>query len=111
MVSFFSIYVQLKSSSDKKKTAVKSETHFSRGAIKVQRGKVLNKNAIIDRSWSSAKLFIMPNCTDISNEHVPLTVENVCDLICFEIKVRTCSFGKKNKSYSINRFLYEKYFY
>ena len=32
--AFFGRYVQLKSSfSDKKKTAVKSETHFSRGAI------------------------------------------------------------------------------
>ena len=30
---FFSRYIELKSFSDKKKTAVKSETHFSREAI------------------------------------------------------------------------------
>ena len=58
-------------------------------------------------SWSSAKLFIMQNYTDIANGDVPLTVENAW---YFEIKVRTC-FGKKNKSYLITRFLYKKYFY
>ena len=39
--------------------------------------KVLKENSIIDRSWSSAKLFIMQNYTDNANENVPLTVENV----------------------------------
>ena len=76
---FFSKYVQLKSSfSDEKTSAVKSETHFSRGAIKVYRGKVLKKNSIIGRSWSSGKLLIMQTYTD--NKHygdVALTVENV----------------------------------
>ena len=39
--------------------------------------KVLKENSIIDRSWSSAKLFIMQNYTDNANGNVPLTVENV----------------------------------
>ena len=33
MVSFFSRYIKLKTSSAKKKTAVKSETHLTREAI------------------------------------------------------------------------------
>ena len=52
---FFSTYVQLKSSfSDKKTSARKSETHFSREAIENYCGKVLKENSIIGRSWSSA---------------------------------------------------------
>ena len=51
---FFIRYVQLKSSFSDEKTAVKSETHFSREAIENQQGKVLKKNSIIVRSWSSA---------------------------------------------------------
>ena len=43
----------------KKISVVKSETHFSREAIKNQRGKVLKENSIIGRGWSSAKLFIV----------------------------------------------------
>ena len=39
--------------------------------------KVLKENSIIDRSWSSAKLFIMQNYIDNANGNVPLTVENV----------------------------------
>ena len=59
-VVFFSKYVQLKSSfSDEKISAVKSETHFSREAMKNQCGKVLKENSIIGRGWSSAKLFIV----------------------------------------------------
>ena len=64
----------------------------------------IKKNAIIDRSWSSAKLFMMQNYTDNTNGDVPLTVENMIFLISFEIKVCTCSFGKENKSYLINCF-------
>ena len=56
---------------------MKSETHFSREAIKVQRGKVLKENSIIARRWSSAKLLIMQNYTDNANGNAPLTVENV----------------------------------
>ena len=71
-------YVQLKSSfSDEKTSAVKSETHFRRGAIKVHRGKVLKKNSIIGKSWKSAKLFIIQNYTDGGNGNVPWTVQNV----------------------------------
>ena len=47
---FFIRYVQLKSSFSDEKTAVKSETHFSREAIENQQGKVLKKNSIIDSS-------------------------------------------------------------
>ena len=32
---------------------------------------------IIDRSWSSAKLFTARNYTENANGNVPLTVENV----------------------------------
>ena len=46
-------------------------------AIKNQLGKVLKENSIIGRSWSSAKLFIVQNCTENTNGYVPLTVENV----------------------------------
>ena len=57
---FFTRYGQLKGFfSDEKATVVKSETHFSREAIGKKRVKVLKKNFIIGRSWSSAKLFIM----------------------------------------------------
>ena len=56
---------------------MKSETHFSREAIKVQGGKVLQENSIIAGRWSSAKLLIMQNYTDNANGNVSLTVENV----------------------------------
>ena len=55
---------------------MKSETRFSREAIKVQRGKVVKENSIIARRWSSAKLSIMKNYTDNANGDVPLTVEH-----------------------------------
>ena len=74
---FFSRYVQLTSSfSDQKTSAVKAEIDFSRGAIKVWRGKVLKKNLIIGRSWSFSKLCIMQKYTHNANGDVPLTVEN-----------------------------------
>ena len=60
----------------KKTSAVKSEILFSREAIKVLRGKILNENSIIRRSWSSGKLFMIQNYTDNANGDVPLTVEN-----------------------------------
>ena len=60
----------------KKTSAVKPETHFNRGGDKVSRGKVLKKNSITARSQSPVNLFVMQNS--------------------IEIKVRTCSFGKKN---------------
>ena len=53
---------------------MKSETCFSREAIENERGKVLKKNVIIDRSWSSAKLFIVQNYTENVNGDVPLMV-------------------------------------
>ena len=56
---------------------MKSETHFSREAIEIERGKVLKGNSIIDRSWSSAKLFIVQDYTENANGYVPLIVENV----------------------------------
>ena len=55
---------------------MKFDTHFSRGAIKVERGKVLKKNATIGSSWRAAKLFIMQKYTYNANEDVPLAVEN-----------------------------------
>ena len=65
---FFSRYVQLKSSfSDKKTSAVKSETHSSREGVENWPGKVLKENSIISRSWSSAKLFIVQNYTENAN--------------------------------------------
>ena len=60
-----------------KKTAEKSETHFSREAIKNWCGKELKENSVIGINWSSAKLFIMQNYTENVNGDVPLTVENV----------------------------------
>ena len=53
---------------------MKSETCFSREAIENERGKVLKKNFIIDRSWSSAKLFIVQDYTENANGDVPLMV-------------------------------------
>ena len=46
---------------------VRPETHFSREAVKNQRGKVLKKNSIISRSWRSGKLFIVQNYTENAN--------------------------------------------
>ena len=37
----------------------------------------------------------MQKYTDNANGDAPLTVENVIFLISFDIKVRTCYFGKK----------------
>ena len=51
----------------KETSAVRSETYFSREAFKNQRGKVLKKNSIISRSWSSGKLFIVQNYTENAN--------------------------------------------
>ena len=51
----------------KKILSVKSDTNFSRGAIKV-----LKTNCINDSSWSSLKLFIIQNYTDNVNGDVPL---------------------------------------
>ena len=59
---------------------VESETHltdFSRQAIENERGKVLKENSIIDRNWSSAKLFIVQEYTENANGEVTLIVENV----------------------------------
>ena len=78
MVSYFSMYVQLKSSfSDIKTLVVKFELYFWREAVENKCGKVLKQNTIIGKSWSSAKLFINQNYTDNPNGDVPLTVENV----------------------------------
>ena len=38
---------------------MKSEADFSREAIENLRGKVSKESSIIDRSWGSAKLFIV----------------------------------------------------
>ena len=81
--------VKLKSSfSDKKKSAVKSETHFSREAI---------ENQCESRSWSSAKLFTVQNYIENANGNVPLKLENV-PFSFFEFKMRTL-------------FLYKRFFY
>ena len=39
--------------------------------------KFLKENSSIDRSLSSAKLFILQNYTDNANGNVPLTIENM----------------------------------
>ena len=70
--------INIKSSfSEKKTSAGKSETHFSREAIENQCGKALRQNSITGRSGSSAKLFIMQNYTDNANGDLLLTVEKV----------------------------------
>ena len=57
---------------------VKSATRFSREAIEARKAsKVLKENSMIDRSWSSAKIFIVQDYTGNANEDVPLIVENV----------------------------------
>ena len=82
----------------KNTSAVKSETYFIREAIEHQNGKVLKENSIIGRSWSSTKLFIMQNYNNNANGDMPLMCK-MCDIFnFFELKVRTCSFGKKNKT-------------
>ena len=75
----FSRYIQLKSSfSDEKTSAVKSETHFGREAKENWRGKVLKENSVIDKNWSSAKLFIIvQDYAENANGNAPLIVENV----------------------------------
>ena len=92
---FFSRYVELKSSFSVEKTsAVKSETQFSREAIENWRGKVLKKNSIIGRSWSSAKLFKVQNYTE-NAKWVCAFNSRKCmyDIFSyFEFEVRTCSF-------------------
>ena len=78
MVSFLVAMLNQKALFLPKKTStVESETHFSREVINVQRGKVLKENSITDRSWSSAKLFIMQNYTNNGDGDVPLIIENV----------------------------------
>ena len=78
----FSRYVQLKTSFfDKKISAVKSETHYSKEAIENKRSKVLKENSIIGRSWRSSKLFMVQNYTENANGYVPLTAENVSFLV------------------------------
>ena len=88
-------YVELKSSfSFEKTSAVKSETQFSREAIENWRGKVLKKNSIIGRSWSSAKLFKVQNYTE-NAKWVCAFNSRKCmyDIFSyFEFEVRTCSF-------------------
>ena len=65
MVSFLVDMFSLKAPFLTKKTsAVKSETQFSREAIEI---KVLKENSITDRSWGSAKLFIMQGYTENAN--------------------------------------------
>ena len=39
--------------------------------------KLLRENSSIDRSLSSAKLFILQNYTDNANGNLPLTIENM----------------------------------
>ena len=76
---YYTRYFQLKSSlSDEKKTsAVTSEIHFSKEAIENYCGKLLKKNYIVGRSWSSAKVFIVQNYTENTNGDVDLTAQNV----------------------------------
>ena len=47
----------------------------------------------------------MQKYTNNANGDAPLTVENVIFLISFDIKVRTCYFGKKKQSWSIAFFI------
>ena len=47
---------------------MKSETQFIRAAIENWRDKVLKENSIIDRNWSSAKLFIVQGYSENANE-------------------------------------------
>ena len=56
----------------KKTLAVKSETYFSREAIKNLRAKMLKENSIVGRDWSSVELFIVQNYTENINGDVPL---------------------------------------
>ena len=42
-----------------KKINGNTEIHFGKEALGNYRGKVLNENSIVDRSWSSENLFIM----------------------------------------------------
>ena len=109
---FFSRYSQLKSSfSDEKNISGEIWDTFYYRSYQSLTWLSIKKNCIIGSSRSFAKLFIMQKCTHNPNGDVPSAGENVIFLISFEIKVRTCSFGKKKKSYLINRFLYKKYFY
>ena len=51
----------------------------------------------------------MQNYTDNASGNAPFDSKKcVVFLIFFEIKVRTYSFGEKNKSYLINRLVYKK---
>ena len=43
----------------RKKISGNTETHFGKEALGNYRGKLLNENSIVGRSWSSANLFIM----------------------------------------------------
>ena len=64
---------------------MKSETHFSREAIEIKRGKVLKESSINARGWSSSKLFIVQNYAKNANGNVHI-------FSFFEFKVHTCSF-------------------
>ena len=72
--------------------------------------KVLKENSIIDRSWSSAKLFIMQNYTDNANKNVPLTVENVWYFWFLWVQDAHMFFCKEKQSKMIYRFLYKNDF-
>ena len=72
--------------------------------------KVLKENSIIDRSWSSAKLFIMQNYTDNANENVPLTVENVWHFWFLWVQDAHMFFCTEKQSPMIYRFLYKNDF-
>ena len=78
---FFGRYVQIKCFFSDKKTAVKSETHFSTKAIKNSCCKVLKENSIVGRSWGSANLLIAQHYSESANGDVPLMVENVIFLV------------------------------
>ena len=61
---------------------------------------VAKYNTIIGKSWSFVKLFVMQNYTDNADGDVPLTVKNAILVISSEVKVCTCSFEKKNKTFA-----------
>ena len=82
--------------SAKKTPAMKSKILFSKEAIQVQCGKVLKKNLITGRIWSSEKLFIIQNYTGTANADVR---KCLISSISFEIKMQKHSFGVKNHTH------------
>ena len=75
---FSSRYVQLKSSfSDKKKHQLWNLRNTLVEKLSKIMWQILKENSIIDRSWSSAKLFIVQDYTENANGDVPLILENV----------------------------------